>query len=72
METVCNLKPSHLLTVGDFNIKEINWVNVTTDTKENHILARFTECTRDCFLFQHVLEHTRFRSDNILSILDLF
>ena len=72
MKTVCNLKLSHLLIVGDFKIKEINWENVTTDTVENHISARFIECTRDCFLYQRVFEPTRFISDNIPSILDLF
>ena len=56
--------------MGDFNIKEINWELITSETSENHISLRFIECVRDCFLFQHVLEPTRFRSDNVPSIVD--
>ena len=71
MKKVCNLKPSHLLIVGDFNIKDINWVDITSDAIETHTSTRFIECIRDCFLFQHVLEPTRYRTDNVLSISDL-
>ena len=70
-KAVCNMKPSHLLIMGDFNIKEINSELKTSETSENHISSRFIECIRDCFLFQHVLAPTRFRSDNVPSILDL-
>ena len=71
MKAVCNIKPSHLLIMGNFNIKEINWELVTSETSENHISSKFIVCVRDCFLFQHVLEPTRFRSGNAPSILDL-
>ena len=68
---MCNKKPSHLLIVGDFNIKDINWVDMTSATDEAHISTKFIECIRDCFLLQHVMEPTRFRSDNVPSLLDL-
>ena len=57
--------------MGNFNIKEINSELITSETSENHISSRFIECIRDFFLFQHVLAPTRFRSDNVPSILDL-
>ena len=66
------MKPSHLLILGDFNIKDINWVDITSYTNETHISTKFIECVRYCFLFQDVIEPTRrFRADNIPSILDL-
>ena len=71
IKKVCNMKPSHLLIVGDFNIKEINWVDIISPANETHISTKFIECIRDCFLFQHVMEPTRYRSNNVLSILDL-
>ena len=58
--------PSHLLIVGDFNIKEIDWTNMCTPENENHISTLVLECLRDCFLFQHVKEPTRYRSLNVL------
>ena len=38
---------------------------------ENHIATQFLECIKDCFLFQHVREPLRYRSQNVPSILDL-
>ena len=37
----------------------------------NHISSLFLEYLRDCFLFQHVTEPTRYRSQNVPSVLDL-
>ena len=48
-----------VLHMGDFNFKEINWVNETTNTTENHLSYKFLELTRDCFLCQHVKSPTR-------------
>ena len=71
IKKMCDMKPSHLLIVGDFNIKEINWVDIISPANETHISTKFIECIRNCFLFQHVMEPTRYRSDNVPSILDL-
>ena len=38
---------------------------------EYHIATQFSEFIKDCFLFQHVREPTRYRSQNVPSILDL-
>ena len=63
--------PSHLLILGDFNIKCIDWNNITSTENETHISTLFLECLRDSFLYQHVKEPTRYRSQNVPSILDL-
>ena len=71
IKTVCNIKPSHLVIVGDFNVKEINWVDITFAADEAHMSTKCIECIRDCVLFQHVMEQTRFRYDNVPSLLNL-
>ena len=68
---IVSSNPSHLLIVGDFNIKEIDLTNMSTPENENHTSTLFLECLRDCFLFQHVKEPTRYRSQNVPNILDL-
>ena len=44
IKQVCNMKPSHFLIVGDFNIKEINWVDITFAADEGHMSTKFIEC----------------------------
>ena len=63
--------PSHLLILGDFNINCIDWNNITSTENETHTSTLFLECLRDSFLYQHVKEPTRYRSQNVPSILDL-
>ncbi|XP_021373499.1 uncharacterized protein LOC110463320 [Mizuhopecten yessoensis] len=62
---------SHLLILGEFNLKEINWKENTTDVNEQHVSSKFLELTHDFFLYQHVLHPTRLREGNIPSVLDL-
>ena len=71
LQVISGNNPSHLLILGDFNIKEIDWNNMSSAENENHIATQFLECIKDCFLFQHVREPTRYRSQNVPSILDL-
>ena len=71
IKEVTNTKPSHLLIMGDFNMKEINWEQGDTSVSEDHIATLFLENIRDCYLFQHVHEPTRYRHDKTPSILDL-
>ena len=61
----------HLLVLGDFNIKEIDWNSNTTTVGENHMSSLFLECIRDCYLYQHVREVTRHRHGTEPSLLDL-
>ena len=57
---------SHLLVMGDFNFKGINWEDMPCPNQElTSINHQSIECTRDCFFFQHVTEPTRQRgTDN--------
>ena len=66
-----DLNPSHVLIMGDFNLGEINWSSNITNTNENHIASQFLECIRDCFLYQHVKNNTRYRTGSEPSLLDL-
>lgn len=62
---------SYLLYVGDFNFKEIDWENNNTSVGPDRIATKFLETVRDTYLYQHVREATRYRSDNQPSLLDL-
>ena len=68
---VVDLKPTHILIMGDFNFREIDWNNKETSVGEDHLATIFLESVRDTYLYQHVKEPTRYRSDNIPSLLDL-
>ena len=46
---VKDLNPSHLLIMGDFNLKEIDWNINNSRSTEVHIASQFLECVRDCF-----------------------
>ena len=71
LKQVVDLKQSYLLIIGDFNLKEIEWAQGETSVGEEHLATLFLEAIRDTYLFQHVREPTRYRNDNIPSILDL-
>ncbi len=62
---------THLVIMGDFNLKEINWQRQATSVSGNHPATIFLEATRDLFLSQHVTEPTRIRESNNPSSLDL-
>ena len=68
---IADLRPSHLLIMGDFNLREINWSPGETSVGEEHIATLFLESIRDSYLYQHVREQTRYRNDNIPSVLVL-
>ncbi len=62
---------THLLVMGDFNYKEINWSDNTTTVSENHPASLFLESIRDNYLHQHVNMFTRMRGEDTPHILDL-
>ena len=59
-----------MLLMGDFNAKEINWLEEESNGTENTFQFKFYECIKDCFLYQHVFVPTRFRNEQV-STLDL-
>ena len=68
---ICAKKPSHILILGDFNFKEIDWENYSCNTNETHPAYNCLESIRDCYLFQHIKTPTRFRGKQEPSVLDL-
>ena len=61
---------NRILLMGDFNLKEINWLEEEVTGPITAIPNEFYECIKDCFLHQHVFAPTRFRG-NQESTLDL-
>ena len=71
LKSVIDHRYSHILVVGDFNVKEINWSLYECSENEGHIASVFLEGIKDCYLFQQVTEPTRLREGQSPSILDL-
>jgi len=61
---------SHLLICGDFNLKDITWLDHCGNST-NHCIEPFLDMIDNLFLFQHVTEPTRYRSTDTPSLLDL-
>ena len=69
IKTTPQLNYSHIITVGDFNLNDINW---TTKSKNpNNLNLLFVECLRDAFTSQNVTDPTRGRGSNNPNVLDL-
>ena len=72
LKDISNMGHNHILIMGDFNMKGIDWINWTSPGQNicdlNH---RFIECIRDCYFFQHVTEPKRQRGTDTPSTLDL-
>jgi endonuclease/exonuclease/phosphatase family metal-dependent hydrolase len=64
-------KPTHLVIMGDFNLKFIDWETWTAEEPETHFAHYFLETLRDKYFSQHVLLPTRYRVDQEPSLLDL-
>ena len=63
---------SHVLIMGDFNYRNINWETKNTNRgNENSEDYKFIETMRDSFLTQHIIKPTRARGTNKPSTLDL-
>ena len=72
MKDISNKNYNHINITGDFNLKEINWENMTTSiTDPDSYENRFIECVRDCYFTQHILEATRQRGTDKPTCLDL-
>ena len=55
---ISNKRFSHVLIMGDFNFREINWENLESPENEKHISSIFLEGVKDTFFFQHCKEPT--------------
>ena len=65
-------KYSHILIMGDFNYKDINWQTWSPNKGNTQSEEfKFIECLRDNYLFQHVNKPTRGRGADTPHLLDL-
>ncbi len=70
IRSACSKGSSHILLMGDFNLKEIHWENATVDGPQHNYANSFLEATQDQFLVQHVTGVT-WRHEDRESRLDL-
>ena len=63
-------KNNNVVMAGDFNYKEIDWDNEHAPTNKEH-QANFINALQECYMYQHVTEPTRFRSNETPNLLDL-
>ena len=61
----------HILIMGDFNYKNINWNTFQSDLGPNSATSTFSASLQCLGLFQHVKQPTRYRNNQNPSILDL-
>ena len=71
LEMVHRSRPSHLVIVGDFNFKEIDWNLGMSTASDQHYTDKFIQATQNCFLYQHVTAPTHFMPNKMPSLLDL-
>ena len=71
LEEVCDGKYTHVCVVGDFNFRDINWINQSTNHNDGSKEAKFINTIQNCFLHQHVDRPTRRRGNDDPSQLDL-
>ena len=69
--TALDLKDTHTLIVGDLNYGNLNWELLQSHESLEHSSSLFMETIKDLFLYQHVVEDTRFRVGQSPSRLDL-
>lgn len=69
--SIGNSHYTHLLLLGDFNYREINWADEVCNTTPAHPAYKFLQCTKDLFFIQNQLTCTRYREGQVGSVLDL-
>ena len=68
----CRHEIQSLPSYGWLQFKKKDWKDYFyTGNNTKHAAFRFIECVRDCFLFQHVTDHTRQRGNDNPSTLNL-
>ena len=68
---VSNKNYSHILIAGDFNYKNIDWENMNCESSMESEEAIFLEIIKDTYLYQHIMQPTRYRESQQANILDL-
>ena len=70
LEEASRREKDHLVIVGDFNMKEIDWAEHKVNTRESHLSYRTFDKVNDLFLEQLVTEPTRHREGEQANVLD--
>ena len=71
LRSIDKLNRSHILVFGDFNFKEIKWVDGYVEASDMHLASLFYDVIQDLYLIQHVTKPTRYREGQIPSLLNL-
>ena len=74
LRRVEKVNATHVLIMGDFNFKEIDWTNQRVNAGDEHPASVFfdhVDVTQDAYLIQHVTFPTRHRESQRSSLLDL-
>ena len=70
LSAAVEMKKSHLIIAGDFNLKGINWEIDFAEDKQHH-LQEFINVLHDNFLYQHARQPTHHRLGENSNILDV-
>ena len=71
MQKAASYNPPYLIICGDFNIKNIDWKDERCLPGASLQESAFLQGIKDCLLFQHITECTRFRLGHRPQTLDL-
>ena len=71
LRNISENEPSHLVIVGDFNLPDINWQDMTTPSTGQTISNNIIKTIQDSFWHQHIDTPTRCRGNDTPSLLDL-
>lgn len=66
-----NTNAHQSLLCGDFNFKEIDWINHNINGGPESEQMKFYDACQDAFLHQHITQFTRVRGNDTPSLLDL-
>ncbi|XP_076068436.1 uncharacterized protein LOC143040877 [Oratosquilla oratoria] len=71
IRVMSNTDAHQTLLCGDFNFKEIDWINHTIKGGPESEQMKFYDACQDAFLHQHITQFTRVRGNDTPSLLDL-
>ena len=66
LRRVEKVNATHVLIMGDFNFKEIDWTNQRVNAGDEHPASVFFDITQDAYLIQHVTFPTRHRGPEVI------
>ena len=69
-DKLTTINNTDILIMGDFNFKEIDWINMTVATRTEHPAYKLFNKINDAFLHQVVTEPTRHRRGQTANLLD--